>query len=198
MNSNSTASSEIQIRPYFIVLDIFLIGSILLGFVFCISFISISVSFRSCRSILTLLSANSCIAGLIFNSVQLINSLFLFRDDISSTRSHFNQYCEVRNYLMHVSGSLLYYSYCIQSISRLFFVVFYKRTFLLTYHVHFLLIAIQWTLGLMLPMSILTSSHRQYQTETSQCFITVKNVSQTLFGEKERERFSLQGFAFFC
>jgi hypothetical protein len=83
---------------------------------------------------------------------------------------------------MHVSGSLLYYSYCVQSISRLFFVVFYKHTFLLTYHVHFILIAIQWTVGLMLPMSILTSSHRQYQTDTSQCFITIKNVSQTLFG----------------
>jgi hypothetical protein len=77
---------------------------------------------------------------------------------------------------MHVSGSLLYYSYCVQPISRLFFVVFYKHTFLLTYHLHFILIAIQWTLGLILHMSMLTSGHRQYQTETSQCFIIVKNV----------------------
>jgi hypothetical protein len=143
----------------------FLISSIFLGFLFCISFICISASFRSCHSILTLLSANSCIAGLIFNGVQLINGLLLFRDDIYIVTSNYNQYCEIRNYLM-----------------RLFFVVFYKHTFLLTYHVHFILIAIQWTLGLILPMSILTSSHRQYQTDTSQCFITIKNVSQTLFG----------------
>ncbi len=184
MNTNSTSSpsSESNIRPYFILLDMFLISSIFLGFIFCVSFICISAGFRSCRSILTLLSANSCIAGLIFNGVQLINALLLFRDDIYLSTSNYNQYCEIRNYLMHVSGSLLYYSYCVQSISRLFFVVFYKHTFLLTYHVHFILIAIQWTVGLMLPMSILTSSHRQYQTDTSQCFITIKNVSQTLFG----------------
>ena len=185
MNSNSTSSLRFEpsIRPHLILLDLFLISSILLGFIFCISFICISAGYRSCRSILTLLSANSCIAGLIFNGVQLINALLLFRDDIYLSTANYNQYCEVRTYLMHVSGSLLYYSYCVQSISRLFFVVFYRHTFLLTYHVHFILIAIQWSLGLMLPMSVLTSSHQQYQTENSQCFITIKNVSQTLFGE---------------
>jgi len=112
----------------------------------------------------------------------LINALFLIRDDIFLTKTNFNQFCEVRSYLMHVSGSLLYYSYCVQSISRLFFVVFYKHTFLLTYHIHFILIAIQWTLGLILPISMITSSHQQYQKDTSQCFITIKNVSQTLYG----------------
>jgi len=184
MNTNNTSSesSDSNIRPHFVILDMFLISSIFLGFIFCISFICISAGYRSCRSVLTLLSANSCVAGLIFNGVQLSNALLLFRDDIYLTTSNYNQYCEIRNYLMHVSGSLLYYSYCVQSISRLFFVVFYKHTFLLTYHVHFILIAIQWTLGLILPISILTSSHRQYQTETSQCFITIKNVSQTLYG----------------
>jgi hypothetical protein len=175
-----------MIRPHFILLDMFLISSIFLGFMFSISFICISAVYRSCRSILTLLSANSCVAGFIFSAVQLINALLLFRDDIYLSTSNHNQYCEVRNYLMHVSGSLLYYSYCIQSISRLFFVVFYKHKFLLTYHIHFILIAIQWTLGLILPMSMLTSGHRQYQTETSQCFIIVKNVSQTLYGRKRK------------
>jgi len=186
MNTNDTSSqsSDLSIRPHFILLDMFLISSIFLGFIFCTSFICISAGYRSCRSVLTLLSANSCVAGLIFNGVQLINALLLFRDDIYLSPSNYNQYCEIRNYLMHVSGSLLYYSYCVQSISRLFFVVFYKHTFLLTYHVHFILIAIQWTLGLILPISMLTSSHRQYQTDTSQCFITIKNVSQTLYGKK--------------
>lgn len=190
MDSNSTSSVHSQpvIRLHFVLLDMFLISSILLGFIFCIAFICISAGYRSCRSVLTLLSANSCVAGLIFNSVQLMNALLLFRDDIYLSTSNNNQYCELRNYLMNVSGSLLYYSYCVQSISRLFFVVFYKRTFLLTYHVHFILIAIQWSLGLILPMSILTSSHRQYQTDTSQCFITIRNVSQTLFGKIEEER----------
>ncbi|CAF1143489.1 unnamed protein product [Rotaria magnacalcarata] len=172
----------IYIRPHFIFFDMFLISSIFLGCIFCISFIYISVGYRSCHSVLTLLSANSCVAGLIFNCVQLSNALLLFRDDIYLSTSNQNQYCEIRNYLMHVSGSLLYYSYCIQSISRLCFVVFYKHSFLLSYHIHFILIAIQWTLGFLLPISILTSSHRQYQTETSQCFITIKNVSQILYG----------------
>jgi hypothetical protein len=188
MNINSTSSSSApsSIRPHYVILDMFLISSIFLGFIFCVSFICISAGYRSCRSILTLLSANSCVAGLIFNGVQLSNALLLFRDDIFLSLTNANQYCEIRNYLMHVSGSLLYYSYCVQSISRLFFVVFYKHTFLLTYHVHFILIAIQWTLGLMLPISMLTSSHRQYQTDTSQCFITIKNVSQTLYGKRKR------------
>ena len=191
MDSNSTSSlpSESTIRLHFVLLDMFLIGSIILGFIFCIAFICISAGYRSCRSVLTLLSANSCVAGLIFNGVQLLNALLLFRDDIYLSTVNNNQYCEVRTYLMHVSGSLLYYSYCVQSISRLFFVVFYRRRFLLSYHVHFILIAIQWSLGLMLPMSILTSSHRQYQTETSQCFITIQNISQTVFGEIERLMF---------
>lgn len=181
--SNSSLRFEPNIRPHLIVFDLFLLSSILLGFIFCLSFICITAVYRSCRSVLTLLSANSCIAGLIFNGVQLINAVLLIREDIDLSTSNSNQYCEVRNYLMHVSGSLLYYSYCVQSISRLFFVVFYKHSFLLTYHVHFILIAIQWSLGLMLPMSILTSSHQQYQTETTECFIIIRNVSQTLFGE---------------
>ena len=188
MNSNNASAerSVSSIRPHFILLDLFLVSSILLGMVFCLAFISISVGYRSCRSILSLLSANSCVAGLIFNGVQLINALLLFRDDIHQSRLFDNQYCAVRGYLMHVSGSLLYYSYCVQAVSRLFFVVFYKHTVLLTYHIHFVLIAIQWTLGLMLPVSMLTSDHIQYQTETSQCFITIKNVSQTLYGKLER------------
>ena len=179
----SSQSSHLSIRPHFVLLDMFLISSIFLGFIFCIAFITISVGYRSCRSVLTLLSANSCVAGLIFNGVQLSNALLLFRDDIHLSTPTYSQYCEIRNYLMHVSGSLLYYSYCIQAISRLFFVVFYKHSFLLTYHIHFVLIAIQWTLGLMLPLSMLTSSHKQYQTDTSQCFITIRNVSQTLYGK---------------
>ena len=185
MNSHNLSSDAagFRIRPHFILFDLFFVGSILLGMVFCLAFICISVGYRSCRSILSLLSANSCVAGLIFNGVQLSNALLLFRDDINLSHSLDNQYCAVRGYLMHVSGSLLYYSYCVQAVSRLFFVVFYKHTFLLTYHIHFVLIAIQWTLGLMLPVSMLTSDHIQYQTETSQCFITLKNVSQTLYGK---------------
>jgi hypothetical protein len=197
MNSNIThPPSSPSIRPHFILADMFLITSILLGFVFCTSFICISVGYRSCRSVLTLLSANSCIAGFIFNGVQLSNALLLFRDDIHLSTSIENQYCVMRAYLMHVSGSLLYYSYCIQSISRLFFVVFYKHTFLLTYHIHFILIAIQWTLGLVLPLSMLTSGHTQYQTDTSQCFITIKNISQTLYGKKRMNSSIRSGF--FC
>jgi hypothetical protein len=189
MNATSKVSpstSEPMIRPYYILLDMFLISSIFLGFIFCVSFICISAGYRSCRSILTLLSANSCVAGLIFNGVQLSNALLLFRDDIFLSLTNANQYCEIRNYLMHVSGSLLYYSYCIQSISRLFFVVLYKHKVLLTYHIHFILIAIQWTLGLILPISMISSGHRQYQTDTSQCFITIKNVSQTLYGKRKQ------------
>lgn len=185
MNTTDTPSyqSDFTIRPHFILMDMFLISSIFLGFIFCVAFICISAGYRSCRSVLTLLSANSCVAGLIFNGVQLSNALLLFREDIHLGTTNYTQYCEVRNYLMHVSGSLLYYSYCVQSISRLFFVVFYKHTVLLTYHIHFILIAVQWTLGLMLPISMLTSGHKQYQTETSQCFITIKDVSQTLYGK---------------
>ena len=175
-------SSARSISPYFILLDLFLFSSTLLGILFSLTFICISASFRSCRSVLNLLSANSCVAGLIFNGVQLSNALFLFRDDISLPSSFDSQFCAMRNYLMHVSGSLLYYSYCVQAISRLFFVVFHKHRCLLTYDVHFFLIAIQWTIALMLPLSMLTSDHIQYQTETSQCFITIKNVSQTLYG----------------
>jgi hypothetical protein len=188
MNTTDTSSESLDfsIRPHLILLDILLIISIFLGFFFCLSFICISVGYRSCHSILTLLSANSCIAGFIFNSVQLSNALLLFRDDIHRSTSNLNQYCEIRNYLMHVSGSLLYYSYCIQSISRLFFVVLYKHKVLLTYHIHFILIAIQWTLGLILPISMISSGHRQYQTDTSQCFITIKNVSQTLYGKRKQ------------
>lgn len=187
MNINNTQSSPlgVTVQLHLILLDMFLISAILLGCLFSLAFICISAGDRSCRSVLTLLSANSCVSGLIFNCVQLVNALLLFRDDIYLSNINQNQYCEIRNYLMHASGSLLYYSYCVQSISRLFFVVFYKNTFLLTYHIHFILIAIQWTLGFSLPMSILTSGHSQYQTETSQCFITIKNVSQTVYGKKK-------------
>ncbi|CAF1670090.1 unnamed protein product, partial [Didymodactylos carnosus] len=152
----------------------------ILGFVFCISFILIAALHRSCRSVLALLSSNSCLAGLIFSSVQLSNAILLLREDILLTpvRSH---YCQVRSYLMYVSGSLLYYSYSAQSISRLFYVVFYKQKFLLTYRVHYGLIAIQWILGFLLPLSILTTGRVQYQLETSQCFIKIRNVSQTLY-----------------
>lgn len=184
--SNVTSINSLHsIRVSLVIVDSLLLFSIVIGFVFCISFICISIGFRSCRSVLTLLSANSCVAGLIFNSVQLSNTLLLLRDDIHLTSSLDNQYCAIRSYSMHVSGSLLYYSFCVQAISRLFFVVFYKYTFLLTYHIHFILIAIQWTLSLLLPFSLLTSEDVQYQVETSQCFIKMKNVSQTLYGNIE-------------
>lgn len=82
-----------------------------------------------------------------------------------------------------VSCTSLPYSHSIHAVSRLFFVVFYKHKYLLTWHTHWILIIINWFLGILLPIEpFFIPGGYIYENESRLCTCTTKKVSTAMYG----------------
>ncbi|CAF0867482.1 unnamed protein product [Adineta steineri] len=91
-------------------------------------------------------------------------------------------FCILRAYLTAVSTTLLTSSFLLQALSRLFHTVFpMNRRCLLTWKFHYFLIAVQWMMGFLTPITILINHENIiYRTEMiticSNRFFHVNNI----------------------
>ncbi|CAF1543104.1 unnamed protein product [Adineta steineri] len=133
------------------------------------SFILIIVLLKKqLHTVTRLLICNTCLASLLYCIVQCINYIYLLL--IKSDKS--NQSCRWRGYFGYMSIVAFIYSYVLQVISRLFFIVFYtKYRWLITYRIHSYLIIFGWTIIFILPLpAILTNNI--YFREGELCWVT--------------------------
>lgn len=137
--SYKTYSVVIPISIAFAILSVLISGLILI-FIVCHARI---------HTVNHLLIANTCIWSILYSAAQsnqFIHVLFVQWDtsDIS---------CRWRAYLAYVSMAGIIYSYLIQSISRLFFIILaMKYRWTISFRCHFILICIQWIISFSVPL----------------------------------------------
>ena len=101
-----------------------------------------------------LLISNTCIASIIYCTVQTSNYIILILfPSITSDIA-----CRWRGYFGYMSIAAATYSYLIPTVSRLFFSVFSIRyPWIITFKVHYILIFIHWFVVIVIPLpSIIT------------------------------------------
>ena len=135
--------SELFYKINFIVS---IVASMIGLFVGCLIIVVVIIN-RQCRSIPNLLMCNSILAMIFYRIIIFISTIYGLGDDWL----HYQPACTFRAYCILISSAAICYSYTIQAISRLFFVVFYKHKYLQTYRVHWLMIILSWFISVHVP-----------------------------------------------
>ncbi|CAF3948467.1 unnamed protein product [Rotaria sordida] len=134
---------------------------------------------RECRTVNNLLTSNTSLICGVYLIFSLISSVYGLEKNWALTQPA----CQFRAYGFVVSCTLLLYSHLIHAISRLFFVVFYKHKYLLTWHTHWIMIIINWLLGILIPAILLfIEGSYVYEEESRLCTCTTKKIGTAMYG----------------
>ena len=117
------------------------ISSIAIVFSFLIIFVIIN--HRQCHSFTNLLVCDLCVTSMIYSILHIIGCFYGLREGWDVHQP----FCTMRAYLLLVMITAASYSFMIQAISRLFFVIFYTHRFLRTWRVHWILIILKWCIS---------------------------------------------------
>ena len=154
-------STEI-VPPLFSVILIYSVYA--LSFVIILS-VSIAIFYltltvEKLKTFSNLLICNTCIISLFYSFTTFLQVFMVVFTPFIPTGKDSRLFCIVRAYLTVVSTTLLSSSFLLQAVSRLFHSVFHMyHRYLLTWKFHYILIAIQWTVGFLTPITILLN-HR--------------------------------------
>ena len=105
---------------------------------------------RPCRTIKNLVLANTAVATCIFAVFQIILAAYGYRADAS----HIPPACVFQAYFYIGVVVLVIASYSVQSISSFFFAVLYRHKFLLSWRIHWLLIAANYLYAVVGPIPL--------------------------------------------
>ncbi len=121
--------------------------------IFLCLFIMLLIAFtKTLHSPINLLLCNTCLA-IIFYFIIVMIKIFLFY--MQYTYSHW--WCRILAYLDSVFLNMIYYSFVIQALSRLFIIVFHRHRHLLKYKFHIILIIFQILISCLISLSILVT-----------------------------------------
>ena len=157
MNNNTTAILGYSPLGSYVSVGITCV-SITVSTVICCMIITLTARVPSLRTPTNLLVANTCLCTLVFSGVSILDTFTFYLSANSTDWS-----CRIEGYLTSVSLTLVMYSYVGQSISRLFWTVFYKHRYLLTMRSHVYLSIGQICLSFLLPISILITKDIVFQ-----------------------------------
>ena len=118
-----------------------------IGLIFCCLFIFVVIINKPSHTITNLLICNNGLCTITYTVYMIFSSIYGLRGDWL----HYQPACIFRGYFILASCSLVTYSYLIQAVSRLFFIVFYNLKYLQTYRIHYILIILNWSIGLIIP-----------------------------------------------
>ncbi|CAF0936380.1 unnamed protein product [Adineta ricciae] len=128
------------------------------------------------RSITNLLTCNSCFTLLYHSLATLLEILFL-SFPVNTIL------CRIRAYIYYSSCISLSYSYLIHAISRYFITIRYQHKMLLTFHLNWILIVLNWFISAFFGMiMLLIPLALQYEYESRMCLLTSKVFLTSLIG----------------
>jgi len=109
---------------------------------------------------------------------RIVESIYALREDWQ----YYQPACVFRAYCKLGLCAALCYSYSIQAVSRLFFAVFYKHKFLLTWRTHWILILINWVISIVIPIEpLLHQNGFELEIESRNCVVSPKIVSVSMY-----------------
>jgi hypothetical protein len=163
---------------FFTIIFSLSIASQIIGLILCFLIIAIVSTHRECHNFTNVLTCNTCVAvGLLF-IFGITDSYYALRENWQTNQPA----CVFRAYCTLALCTALCYSYSIQAISRLFFAVLYKHRYLLTWRTHWILIIINWTLSIIIPIRpFFYPNGFRFEVESRSCVVTSKVVSISMY-----------------
>ncbi|CAF3083114.1 unnamed protein product [Rotaria sp. Silwood2] len=140
--------------------------------------IVIIASHRACRTVTNLLTCNTSfmIANFLLNN--LLGALYGFRTDWAENQP----LCFLKAVWGTMSSAGICYSYVLQAMSRLFFAVFYKHKFLLTFRMHWYMIALNWIISILLAIEpIFINGALGFEEESRICVAKSKIFASSIY-----------------
>lgn len=123
-----------------------------------------------------LLTCNTYISLGLVNIVMLIIYAYNFYGDLYQTVSVNNSWCQFRAYMAYSGYTALYYSCLLQSMFRLFRVIFYRQRILQSSLYFMIAIIIQWILSFLIPLYNYLHNDYQYIPLEYRCWISFTNI----------------------
>jgi len=164
-----------------------LFSAILIYSVYAISFlIVLSVSIvifhltltvENLKTFSNLLICNTCLISLFYSFTTFLQVFMVVVTPLHPTGKDSRLFCIIRAYLTVVSTTLHSSSFLLQALSRLFHSVFHThRRSLLTWKFHYFLIAVQWTVGFLTPITILINHKNVIYRKSIFCTIDLNHT----------------------
>jgi hypothetical protein len=141
---NTREPSIIYLKISFILLGIMQLISIILSSILIITIIL----HRNLRTIPNLLTANSSFA-ILFYALTIIAQLIV---GLGSKNRGKESSCIFLSYITCIGADVICYSYLVTAISQFFFNILYRRKYLLTFHIHWIIILLSWCISSLLPL----------------------------------------------
>jgi hypothetical protein len=116
----------------------------------------LTLTVEKMRTLSNLLICNTCLITLLYSCTTFIQTFMGVFASLHSTGKDSRLFCIIRAYLTVVTTTLLSSSFLLQALSRLFHSVFHThQRYLLSWNFHYFLIAFQWCVGFLTPITIL-------------------------------------------
>jgi hypothetical protein len=171
-NSTTTNTSLVSA---ILIYGVYLVSFIV---VLTVSIVIIHITMKNAkmRTISNMLICNTCIISLL-HSITTFLQIFMVVFNSHHRYGDSRIFCIVRAYLETVTSTLLSMSFLLQALSRLFYSVYYNhRNCLLTFKCHYYLLAIQWLIGFLIPLSILIRNDHVVYRPVNFCTIDIENT----------------------
>ena len=174
-----TPTNNMLTDLFYILNFTFAIVTSIVGLVFILIVIVTVATDQACRNPSNLLLCNTCTIVSTYMINNLIVSVYGFHEDWALHQP----WCAFRGYCFLMSCACICYSYLIQAVSRVFFIVFYKRKYLLTFRAHWYLILFNWIIGILIAIEpIFLENGFIYERESRLCTLTTKTVATSFYG----------------
>jgi hypothetical protein len=155
---------------YIICFSLSIVASII-NLLFGFIIITVVTTNRRCCTITNLGFCNTAVATAIYSILQLIAVGYGLREDWF----RYQPACVLRAYFYTAIAGAVCGSYAVQSISRLFFAVLYKHKYLLTWRIHWFMIAANYLIAMLGTIApIFFGSGYGLELESRMCIGTTK------------------------
>ena len=150
-----------------------------IGLTICTITIFTIIMKRQCHTVSNLLTCNTSFIVGIYLIFSCISSIY----GLEESRALVQPLCHFRAYAFVVGCTLLLYSHLTHAVSRLFFIRFFNRPSLLSWRTHWIMVVINWPLGLVLPLvPFFVEGAYIYEPESRLCTCTTKKTVTSIYG----------------
>ena len=119
---------------------------------------AVILSFKHLHTVTNFLTLNNCTA-IVFGFLPiLLNITFYVFEKVIT-----DQWCRILAYFHYCSLTVISFSYVVQSLSRLLFIVYSKQRHIFTVKVHLLLISVHYLISFLFPISSLITKDITYR-----------------------------------
>lgn len=150
----------------------------LIGVTLCLILFITVLQHRKCQTISNLLACNTSIAIILYLILTIHASIYGLNEDWALHAP----LCIPRAYLFTGTIATVCYSFALQSLSRLFFTVYYQYRCLLTWRLHRVMIVLNWLIGFSIPLfALLHQGSLDFERQSRVCVLKTNAFSVAIF-----------------